>query len=106
MEISLAMLNTEQFRKLNSDLTRTTDRKLRRILRKIKSNLFAQEYSLLYATGSSPVKFHGTSKIHKITEKDSVDSLPIRPIISNTGTTTYHLAKYLAKILSPLSKSQ
>ena len=66
MEKYLAMLNTEQSGKLNSDLTRTTDRKLRRILRKIKGNLFAQEYSLLYATGSSPGKFHGTSKIHKI----------------------------------------
>ena len=31
--------------------------------------------------------------------------LPLRPIISNIGTATYDLAKYLAKLLSPLSKS-
>ena len=36
----------------------------------------------------------------------SVDDLPLRPIISNIGTASYQLAKYLAKLLSPLSKSQ
>ena len=35
-----------------------------------------------------------------------MDQLPIRPIISNIGTATYQLAKYLAKLLSPLSQSQ
>ena len=32
--------------------------------------------------------------------------LPLRPIISNLNTTTYQLARYLKKILSPLSPSQ
>ena len=35
-----------------------------------------------------------------------MDQLPIRPIVSNIGTATYQLAKYLAKLLSPLSQSQ
>ena len=35
-----------------------------------------------------------------------VDKLPIRPIISNIGTSTYQLAKYLAKLLSPLVNSE
>ena len=35
-----------------------------------------------------------------------MDQLPIRPIVSNMGTATYQLAKYLAKLLSPLSQSQ
>ena len=30
--------------------------------------------------------------------------LPIRPIVSNVNTPTYQLAKYLAKLLSPLSQ--
>ena len=32
--------------------------------------------------------------------------LPIRPIVSNIGTATYHLSKYLASLLSPLSESE
>ena len=35
-----------------------------------------------------------------------MDQLPIRPIIYNIGTATHQLAKYLAKLLSPLSQSQ
>ena len=36
----------------------------------------------------------------------SVDDLPLRPIISNVGTASYQLAKYLIKLLSPLSRSE
>ena len=32
--------------------------------------------------------------------------MPIRPTISNIGTTTYHLAKYLSKLISSLSISE
>ena len=35
-----------------------------------------------------------------------MDQLPIRPINYNIGTATHQLAKYLAKLLSPLSQSQ
>ena len=35
-----------------------------------------------------------------------MDQLPIRPIVSNIGTATYQLAKFLTKLLSPLSQSQ
>ena len=34
-----------------------------------------------------------------------IDNLPLRPIISNIGTASYQLAKYLAKLLSPLAQS-
>ena len=51
-------------------------------------------------------KFYGTAKVHKLPANGNVDQLPIRPIISNIGTTTYQLAEYLAKLLSPLSQSQ
>ena len=37
---------------------------------------------------------------------DSVQSLPIQPIVSNIGIETYHLSKYLASLLSPLSESE
>ena len=36
----------------------------------------------------------------------AVDDLPLPPIVSNIGVKSYHLAKYLLKLLSPLCKSQ
>ena len=40
--------------------------------------------------------------------KDSTDvnQIPVWPIISNIGTATYNTSKYLAKLLSPLTKSK
>ena len=34
-----------------------------------------------------------------------INDLPVRPIVSNLNTTTYNLAKYLSKLLSPLQQS-
>ena len=48
------------------------------------------------------------AEVHKSLEKRNADSylLPIRPIVSNIGTISYQLAKYLAKLLSALSQSK
>ena len=46
------------------------------------------------------------AKKHKLTPTGTIDDLPIRPIMSNIGTASHQLAKYLAKLLSPLSKSE
>ena len=73
---------------------------------KIKLNFADQEYKRLYPNGSAPGKFYDTAKVHKILITEGVDKLPIRPIISNIGTPTYQLAKYLAKLLSPLANSK
>ena len=75
-------------------------------MRKIKTNLTKQKYNRLYPTGSSLVNFYGTPKQHKLKTGSSVDDLPLRIITSNIGTASYQLAKYLAKLLSPISKSQ
>ena len=73
---------------------------------KIKSKLSVNEYKQIYLTGLSPGKLYGTAKIHKLSDRDGIEKLPIRPIISNLNTAAYHLAKYLAKLLSPLSTSE
>ena len=65
-EKCLALLNTNQFLKLNRDPTKQIETKIQRVLRKIKTNISLQEYSRLYPTGSSPGKFCGTAKIHKL----------------------------------------
>ena len=79
---------------------------MQRAIRNIKSKLPEDKYKTLYPTGSSPGKFYGTAKVHKLKEDNyHVDNLPIRPIVSNIGTASYHLAKYLAQLLKPLSIS-
>ena len=75
-------------------------------MRKIKSKFSEQEFKRLYPAGSALARFYGTAKIHKLKNDRAVDELPIRPIISNINTASYQLAKYLAKLLSPLSTSK
>ena len=67
------------------------------------SKITKHEYSKLYPTGSNPRKLYGTAKIHKLSYNDNIDQLPLRLIASNFGTASYHLSKYLTKLLSPLS---
>ena len=105
-EKCLSLLNTDSFIQLDHDPTKAIEGKSQRSIRKIKNNLTKQEYSRIYPTGSSPGKFYGTAKRHKLKKGSSVDDLPLRPIISHIGNASYQLAKYLAKLLSPLSKSQ
>ena len=72
------ILNTEQFRKLDRDPTKLIEAKIQRAVRKIKSHLSNQ----------------------------TINDLPLSSIISNIDAASYQLAKYLAKLLSPLSTSE
>ena len=38
-------------------------------------------------------------------ENGTIEDIPLCPIVSNIGIASYHLAKYLAKVLSPLSQN-
>ena len=102
----MKILNNKQFRKLHKDPTKNIEMKIQRAVRKIKNKLSPKKYLNIYPTGSSPGKFYGTAKKYKLTPTGTTDNLPIHPIISNIGTASYQLAKYLAKLLSPLSKSE
>ena len=99
----LELLQTNQFMKLNHDPTKPIEGKIQRILRKVKNRLSSKEYYLLYPTGSWPGKFYGTAKIHILPLNGFIENLPVRLIISNIGTASYQLVKYLAKLLSPLA---
>ena len=99
------ILDKEQFKKLEKDPTKTIEGKVQRSLRKIKEKLNKNEYKQLYPSGSSPGLFYGTAKIHKLKKEEGINDLNLRPIISNIGTATYELAKYLSKILEPLGKN-
>ena len=100
-EKCINLLHTDSFIQLDHDPTKTIEEKIQRSICKIKNNLTKQEYSRLYSTGSLHGKFYGTAKQHKLKNGSFVYDLPLRPIISNVETATH-----LAKLLSPLSRSQ
>ena len=54
-------------------------------------------YNRLYQTSSKPGSFYGTAKVHKLKEREGVNKLNLRPIISNIGTATYEIARYFAE---------
>ena len=100
------MLNTEQFVQLQNDPASSLERNVQRTLRKIKQKLPRDVCAKLYLTESFLGKFYGTAKVHKLSINDTFQNLPVRPIISKLNTAMRKSARYLAKILSPLSRSQ
>ena len=49
-----------------------------------------------------PARAHGLPKLHK----DYDITPPLRPIIDTTGTCYYTVAKFLAKLLNPLTENE
>ena len=73
----------------------------------MKKNFSQSEYKKLYPSSSRPGLFFGLAKMHKLREDAfNVDNLPLRPVISNIGTATYEISKYLASLLQPLTKNE
>ena len=62
---------------------------------KAEGGLNEETYRRLYPTGAVSPKFYGLPKVHK-------PGIPLRPIVSITGTATYNTAKELSRILEPL----
>ena len=55
-----------------------------------------------------PGLFYGTPKAHKPQKQQQqkrLEELTVTPVISNFGTATYEIVKYLNKLLTPLRKS-
>ena len=80
--------------------------KIQRFIRKIKNNLTKKDIGGFTQQGHHLENFMAQPNDTNLKKSSSVDDLPLRPIISNIGTASYQLAKYLVKLLSPLSKSQ
>ena len=91
------LLNTDTYKKIPEDPTNKQKNRLINILKNIKTEggLNEETYRRLYPTGAVSSKFYGLSKVHK-------PGIPLRPIVSSTGTATYKTAKELARILKPL----
>ena len=91
------ILNISTYKKIAEDPTSKQKTKLISILKSIKTEggLKEEDYRKMYPTGAVSPKYYGLPKIHK-------QGIPLRPLISSTGTVTYNTAKELAKILKPL----
>ena len=91
------LLNTNTYKKIAEDPTNKHKNRLVNILKNIKSEggLSEETYKKLYPTGAVSSKFYGLPKVHK-------PGIPLRPIVSSTGTATYNTAKELARLLKPL----
>ena len=91
------LLNQQTYRKIKEDPTSRQKAKLIRMLKKIKAEggISEEKYKKMYPMGAGSPKFYGLPKIHK-------QDIPLRPIVSSTGTVSYNTSKELANILKPL----
>ena len=104
MEKCLSILSTSQFAGTDHDPTAYIEGKVQRTLRKIKNKLPSFVHFKIYPTGSLPGKFYGAAELHKVPNNSIAEHLPLKPIISNIGTATYDLAKYLPSSTSKTIK--
>ena len=96
------------FVQLNEDPTAKFERHVQKTLCELKKKkrFSESEYAKIYPSSSRPGRFYATGKRHKVpTNSTDINQLPLRPIVSNIGTATYGLSKYLATLLHPLSVS-
>ena len=110
-------LNGAEFVELNEDPTKTFQGRVQRTLLEMKRCFETKVYERIYPSLARPGLYYGLAKVHKIpnhiNEEDSninrlnaAHRLPLRPVISNIGTATYELSRYLAGILKPLTRSE
>jgi hypothetical protein len=84
------VLDTSSYREINKDPTNKIDKKVKSLINKM--NITSKEkYSLTINNLRTP-RFYDLPKIHK-------EAVPLRPIVSTSGSPTYELAKYLANYL-------
>ena len=74
------------------------------MLRKIKHAVDEKLCKRLYPMSSKLGSFYGTDKVHKFKEREGIDKLTLKSIISNIGTARYEITRYLAELLAPLRK--
>ena len=90
-----------KFTKVHFDSTLTQLNTLQNYLRTILNcgEISNSEYNDIRPTSTQPARAHGLPKVHK-----SFDTLPpFRPIIDTTGTAYQPVAKFLTKLLNPLT---
>jgi hypothetical protein len=93
-----------KFRKLDKNDTLTQLTTLQSYLRKIhnRGEINDDEYNSIRPQSTKPAQAHGLPKTHK-----SYDNLPpLRPIIDTTGNAYQPVAKFLSRLLNPLTHNE
>ena len=104
---STMFLSGNEFEELMDDPTQSFQDRVQQTLLGMKKRFTDAQYKRLYPSSSRPGLYFGLAKVHKLkNDTDSVEQLPLRPVISNIGTATYELSKYLASLLKPIAKSR
>ena len=74
------------------------DRLIQKLRQMMKRNFISErEYNYCYPSGSQPARLYGLPKVHK-------DGLPLRPILSASGTFNFGIAQLVVQRLSHLKK--
>ena len=81
------------------------ENRITEVLKKLKEKqqISEKKYMDLHPVGSRPGILYGRAKIHKPI-KDGVP--PFCPILSDIGTPTYKLAKFIVPLLAPLTSNE
>ena len=104
---SMAFLQGDEFETLGTDPTDSFQKLVQRTLLKMKNKFTTNEYKRLYPSASRPGLYFGMAKVHKLQNGSrDINQLPLRPVISNIGTATYEISKFLANLLQPIAKSE
>ncbi|XP_043257984.1 uncharacterized protein LOC122400526 [Colletes gigas] len=88
------LLHTSTYTKINKDPTPRISRITNQLI--IQANLSPEISKSITSTEPQPPKLYGLPKIHK-------DNIPLRPIVSAINSPTHNLAKYLCRVLQPLT---
>ncbi|KAG8224978.1 hypothetical protein J437_LFUL003356, partial [Ladona fulva] len=88
----LDILTDPSYAELKKDPTDSILRKTSALIR--KSSIPTELHKTLLPQAPVPPRLYGLPKIHK-------QDIPLRPIISGIDSPTYHLARYLSKLLAP-----
>ena len=92
------VLDNGKYTTLKRDPTVKVENVITNTLKRLRTEGYIDDKMCDFLTPrySSPPQMYGLPKIHK-------EDIPMRPIVSTTGSPTYRLAKELARILTPLA---
>ena len=87
-----SFLGGPEFEMLQNDPTKTFQTSVQNTLRKMKKKFTNAEYKQLYQSALQPDLFFGLAKVPQLKDgQTDVKDFPLRPVISNMGTTTYQV---------------
>ena len=96
-EKAMELLERPPFKKVQKNPTTRNEKKVNNRIKKLSKNDPENRDTFqslqVPCNGTKPALFYGSVKIHK-------QGYPLRPIVSAVGSATYHVSRYVSRILS------